>query len=150
MLALTSSHSSSSPGVESNQNNVTCFDLIRSHQTRLLVRQQEVTLKSNDCSHWMDSRVTSTQPTVRLISEANEKIYNWGYVEVIVQQFKGYLLLFVFLSHHFYLVSISSLWHYDLRIILLLHFVYISSIWAYRRSEIPYKIYQGVQKLIIF
>ena len=27
MLALTSSHSSSSPGVESNQNNVTCYDL---------------------------------------------------------------------------------------------------------------------------
>ena len=49
MLALTSSQSSSSPGVESNQNNVTCFDLIRSHQTRLLVRRQEVrkTLKSS-------------------------------------------------------------------------------------------------------
>ena len=30
MLALTSSHSSSSPGVESNQSNVTCFNLIRS------------------------------------------------------------------------------------------------------------------------
>ena len=38
--ALASSHSS--PGVESNQSNVTCFDLIRSHQTRLLVRRQEV------------------------------------------------------------------------------------------------------------
>ena len=54
MLTLSSSHSSSSPGVESNQSNVTCFDLIRSHQTRLL----EWT--------WMDSRVTWTQPTIRL------------------------------------------------------------------------------------
>ena len=51
-----------SPGVESNQNNVTCFDLIRSHQTHLLVK----TLESNDWSHWMDSRVSSTQTTVRL------------------------------------------------------------------------------------
>ena len=42
VLALTSSHSSSSPGVESNHSNVTCFDLVRSHQTRLLVRRQEV------------------------------------------------------------------------------------------------------------
>ena len=48
-LVLTSSHSSLSSGVESNQSNVTCFDLIRSHQTRLLVRRQEVrkTLKSS-------------------------------------------------------------------------------------------------------
>ena len=42
VLALTSSHSSSSPGAESNQSNVTCFDIIRSHQTSLLVRRQEV------------------------------------------------------------------------------------------------------------
>ena len=41
MLALTSSHSTSSPGVESNQSNVTCF-YIRSLQTCLLVRRQEV------------------------------------------------------------------------------------------------------------
>ena len=62
-----SPHSSSSPGVESNQSNVTCFNLIRSHQTCLLVlvRQQEVR-ESSACSHWMDSRVTSTQPTVCL------------------------------------------------------------------------------------
>ena len=39
VLALTSSHSSSSPGVESNQKN---FDLIRTHQTHLLVRRHEV------------------------------------------------------------------------------------------------------------
>ena len=41
VLALTSSHSSSSPGVECNQSNVTFFDLIRSHQTHLLMRQKE-------------------------------------------------------------------------------------------------------------
>ena len=41
MLALTSSHSTSSPGVESNQSNVTYF-YIRSLQTCLLVRRQEV------------------------------------------------------------------------------------------------------------
>ena len=42
MLALTSSHSFSSPGVETNQSNVTFFDLIRSNQTcsPLLVRRQ--------------------------------------------------------------------------------------------------------------
>ena len=42
VLALTSSHSFSSLGVESNPSNVTCFNLFRSHQTRLLVRRQEV------------------------------------------------------------------------------------------------------------
>ena len=29
-------------------------------------KKWEKTLKSSACSHWMDSRVTSTQPTVRL------------------------------------------------------------------------------------
>ena len=54
VLAQTSSHSSSSPGVESNQKN---FNLIRIHQAHLLVRRHH---------HWMYSRVTPTQPTVRL------------------------------------------------------------------------------------
>ena len=42
MLEPTSFYSSPSPGVKRNQSNVTCFDLIWSHQTRLLVRRQEV------------------------------------------------------------------------------------------------------------
>lgn len=42
VLALTSSHSSSSTGIESNQTNVTRFDLVRSHQTQLLVSRKEV------------------------------------------------------------------------------------------------------------
>ena len=33
VLALTNSHISLFPGVESNMSNVTCFDLIRSHKT---------------------------------------------------------------------------------------------------------------------
>ena len=45
MLAVTSSHSSSSPGVESNQSNVICFELIRSRQdTLILVRWQKVSV----------------------------------------------------------------------------------------------------------
>ena len=73
-----------SPGVESNQNNVTCFDLIRSHQTHLLVK----TLESNAWSHWMDSRVSSTDNSSLVaqlkISETSEKtekaytIYTYG------------------------------------------------------------------------
>ena len=42
MLALTSSHSSSSPGVESNQSSVTCFDLIGSHRTRIPFQEEFV------------------------------------------------------------------------------------------------------------
>ena len=42
VLVLTDSDSYSSLGVWSNQKNVTCFDLLRSHQTRLLERHQEV------------------------------------------------------------------------------------------------------------
>ena len=36
MLAITSSRSSSSPGVESNETNVTCFDLISSSSDMLI------------------------------------------------------------------------------------------------------------------
>ena len=40
MLTLTSTHISSSPGVESNQSNVTCFDLIRSAHTGEATRSE--------------------------------------------------------------------------------------------------------------
>ena len=68
----------------SNQSNMTRFDLIRSHETCLLVRQQ-VSLKSSDCSHWMDSRITSTQPTVYLW-------YNLGSRKTLVQNKLSYFL----------------------------------------------------------
>ena len=64
MLAPTSSHSSSSPGVESNQSNVTCFDLIK---VLLDTPTGEVARSESAYSHWMDSTVTLAQPTVCLL-----------------------------------------------------------------------------------
>ena len=80
MLALTSSRSSSSPGVECNLSNVTCFDLIRSYYAYWWGdKKWKKTLESSVCSYLMDSSVTSTQPTIFFfvaqlkISEASEK-----------------------------------------------------------------------------
>ena len=71
VFALTCSHSSSSPRVESNQSNVTCFDLIRSHETCLLVRRQEVG-ENSACSHGHESHNNSLVAQLK-ISEASEK-----------------------------------------------------------------------------
>ena len=70
----------SSPEVESNQSNVTCFDLIWSHQTRLLVRRLEVrensqihnllTLDGLECH--INSANSSLVAQLK-ISEASEK-----------------------------------------------------------------------------
>ena len=109
VLALTSSHSSSSPGVESNQGNVTCFDLFRSHQTRLLVRRQEVRENSQICSHWMDSRVTSNQQTVRLWRRSFQKSFE-SFKNFIKNrlQYKLTCKKFVFSSSSFSFMQMSS------------------------------------------
>ena len=84
---LTSSHSSSSLGV-SNQSISTLLGLIR-HAYRWGDKKWEKTIKSSVCSHWMDSRVTSTQPTVRLwcnwrFQKLVRNIYPNGYRESLV------------------------------------------------------------------
>ena len=48
--------------VESNQSYVICFDLIRFHQTHLLVRRQEVRGNSNLVANLIDSHQLSQRP----------------------------------------------------------------------------------------
>ena len=82
MLTLKSSHRSSSPVVESDQSIVTCFDLIRSHQPRLLVRRQEVRKLSNlvpASFHRLESHINSANSSLVAqlkISEASEKAFS--------------------------------------------------------------------------